>query len=206
MDKLVTPNTYSNYDALILDMDGTLIDSGQLHEKAWISALEHFSIPVDRALMRSLAGVPTEETVARLLLHFKINISATPKDVREYKETKVNQHVFDYIKPTALAQLVEQSYGRQAMAVGTGALTSSAIALLEACDLKKYIDYIVGADQVDAHKPEPDTFLRCAQLLNVKPENCVVFEYSPLGLEAAKRAGMNFVEVEKDLGIVNNYF
>ena len=199
-------SAFEEYEALILDMDGTLIDSGQLHEKAWLSALDHFNIPVDRNLMRSLAGVPTRETIKTLVQHFNISSPPQPEQVQTYKDQQVKLHLFDYIKATALEGLVKHFYGQKPMAVGTGANTQSAHALLQACDLLPYFDFVVGADQVEAYKPAPDTFLRCAALLGTEPESCVVFEDSALGLEAAKRAGMHAIDVEKQLGIVNDYF
>lgn len=199
-------DTYEQYDALILDMDGTLIDSGQLHEKAWISALEQHGIPVDRALMRSFAGVPTRKTIAKLIELFELDIDATPAEIHHFKDQQVKAHLFDYIKPTALADLVRHFHGKKPVAVGTGALTSSADLLLKACKLDGLVDHVVGADQVEAHKPAPDTFLRCAKLMGVAPNRCVVFEDAALGLEAADRAGMDKVDVDAELGIVNDYF
>lgn len=65
---------------------------------------------------------------------------------------------------------------------------------------------VVGADQVAAPKPAPDTFLHCAELMQVAPERCVVFEDSVLGLEAAERAGMIGIDVLQAYGIQNDYF
>ncbi|WP_155958181.1 HAD-IA family hydrolase, partial [Klebsiella aerogenes] len=53
----------------------------------------------------------------------------------------------------------------------------------------------VAADHVAQHKPAPDTFLLCAERMGVAPETCVVFEDADFGLEAAKRAGMDAVDV-----------
>jgi beta-phosphoglucomutase-like phosphatase (HAD superfamily) len=65
---------YDHYDALIFDMDGTLVDSGQLHEFAWSEMLSHYGIPLDRLFMRSLAGVPTKGTIEILLEKFNIHV------------------------------------------------------------------------------------------------------------------------------------
>lgn len=197
---------YEKYDAFVLDMDGTLIDSGPLHEKAWTLTAEHYGIPVEPKLMRSLAGVPIRETVAKLIAHFDLKIDASPAEVQQYKDQQVHKYLLEFIQPTALAELVKHFYGKKPMAVGTGAQTSSAHTLLKACGLDGYMDFVVGADQVRAFKPAPDTFLLCAELMKVEPKNCIVFEDAPLGLEAADRAGMAKVDVQTELGIVNQYF
>ena len=81
------------------------------------------------------------------------------------------------------------------MAVGTGASRRSTELQLETLQLKGYFDVIVTADDVDRHKPNPDTFLKCAQLMNVSPEDCVVFEDGELGMQAARKAGMSLIDV-----------
>jgi beta-phosphoglucomutase family hydrolase len=197
---------YEAFAALIFDMDGTLVDSGQLHERAWIETLNHYSIPVDRPLMRSLAGIPTLGTVEILLKHFAIQSSASAWDIHLFKENFAREHVLDYVKPTALLDVVRTYHGRKPMAVGTGAQTGDALEILTLCGLDAYISVVVGADQVANPKPAPDTFLRCAQLLNVEPAQCVVFEDAQLGLEAAARAGMAAVNVQTDLNLLNDYF
>ena len=77
---------YDQYAALIFDMDGTLVDSGQLHEFAWIEMLNKYGIPIDRALMRSLAGVPTKGTIEILLEKFNLKVNASLDEMNDFKE------------------------------------------------------------------------------------------------------------------------
>lgn len=197
---------YDDFAALIFDMDGTLVDSGQLHEVAWLETLARYAIPIDRPLMRSLAGVPTLGTVEILLDHFKIKATTPALEINRFKEEFVREHMHAYVKPTALLDIVRQYHGHKPMAVGTGAQTHEALRILELCGLDIYINTVVGADQVAHPKPAPDTFLRCAELLGVPPRQCVVFEDAQLGLEAATRAGMTVVDVKAELQIHNDYF
>ena len=201
----MNPEDFAQYDALIFDMDGTLIDSGQLHEVAWAKTLSAFDIPMDRKYMRSLAGVPTFETVALLIKKFDAAVSASVHAISEYKSQAIQDLMFDYVKPTTLAALVHHYHGRKPMAVGTGAQTSEAHDILSHCKLRTQMAAIVGADQAAKSKPAPDTFLLCAELLGVAPNRCVVFEDSPLGLQAATDAGMTAIDVA-DLNIYNDYF
>lgn len=197
---------YDKFDALIFDMDGTLVDSGKLHELAWNQSLAYFGIPIDRPLMRSLAGVPTKDTVAILIDTFGCTVNAALAEINEYKEKVVRENLHKYVKPTALQDLVQQYYGAKPMAVGTGAYTEEARQILEVCGLTNLIDFVVGADQVQNPKPAPDTFLKCAELMGVAPEKCVVFEDSKLGLEAAHKAGMTGVDVLDAFQIENDYY
>lgn len=197
---------YEQFAALIFDMDGTLVDSGQLHERAWIRTLEHYGIPVDRPLMRSLSGVSTKATIALLLEKFNLTPEASTAEILHFKERCVQETMQQWVKPTALLEIVKRYSGKKPMAVGTGANTEEAKAILALCGLADYFAVVVGTDQVQHPKPAPDVFLRCAELLKVAPENCVVFEDAALGLQAAASAGMVAVDVLQVHHIENDYF
>ncbi len=81
------------------------------------------------------------------------------------------------------------------MSVGTGSESAIAEALLKHLGLRHYFSAVVAADHVKHHKPAPDTFLRCAELMGVPPAKCVVFEDADFGIQAARDAGMAAVDV-----------
>ncbi len=81
------------------------------------------------------------------------------------------------------------------MAVGTGGKRTIASETLQILGLDKYIPILVSADDVENHKPEPETFLKCAELMGISPRNCQVFEDANLGFQAAKAAGMMLTDV-----------
>lgn len=197
---------YDHFDALIFDMDGTLVDSGQLHEQAWAAMFEKFAIPLDRPFMRSLAGVPTKGTIEILLEKFNIDAHANLHEMIAYKEKFVHENMHKFVKPTVLIEVAKKYHGGKPMAIGTGATTEEANIILKLCGLDIYMQAVVGADQVKNPKPAPDTFLRCAELLGVNANKCVVFEDSKMGLQAAKSAGMVAIDVLITHQIENDYF
>ncbi len=202
----MNPEALKDYDALIFDMDGTLVDSGQLHEVAWRETLTEYGLPIDHALMRSLAGVPTMETVRLIAEKTDTALTASLEEINDFKERVVKENIHRYVKATALERVARHYHGTKPMAVGTGAYTDEAREILSVCGLLDLLDAVVGADQVARPKPAPDTFLACAELIGVSPSRCIVFEDSPLGLRAAEDAGMKGIDVAAELDIHNHYF
>lgn len=196
----------SPFKGLIFDMDGTLVESGPLHERAWTETLNHFQLPVIPSLMRSLAGVPTKGTIEIIVKETGCSLPAELDDINEYKESLVKRLATDYVRPTPLGELAHAQAGKKAMAVGTGAYTEEARSILDHCGLLPILQAVVGADRVANPKPAPDTFLLCAELLGLAPEDCVVFEDADLGLNAARAAGMTAIDVRSEFAFVNVYF
>ena len=92
-------------------------------------------------------------------------------------------------------KIVKENHGKLPMALGTGEYREIALVNIRITGLDRYFDKIVTADDVTKSKPDPETFLKCAALINVPPEFCQVFEDGGAGLEAARRAGMIVTDV-----------
>lgn len=191
---------------LVFDMDGTLVESGSLHEIAWRETLTNFNLPIDAPLMNSLAGVPTRETLLRVSAHTRHPLIAPLEEINAFKEALVAKLAPHYVKATALADLARQHHGHLPMAVGTGADTAEARRILEHCGILPLFDIVIGSDQVANPKPAPDTFLACATHMRCEPGECVVFEDADLGLEAARAAGMTAIDVRTEFKFINDYF
>ncbi len=156
--------------------------------------------------MRSLAGVPIKATLEILLEKFQIRPRVHLDEMNAFKEDCTRENMPGFVKATGLIEVVKKYQGIKPMAIGTGAKTAEARMVLKLCGLDHRIRAVVGSDQVLSPKPAPDTFLRCAELLGVQPVHCVVFEDSPLGLQAAQRAGMAGIDVLLVHQIKNDYF
>ena len=178
---------------LIFDLDGTIADTMPLHYIAWKNAAARYGIDLSVELFLQLAGIPLYPTVERLNEIFSKQIDPEEMGDAKEKEFEDNIRLSKPIKP--VIDLIVKYHGKLPMAVGTGGSTRIARKTLDVAGVGKYIDILVSSEDVKNYKPHPETFLRCAGLMEIEPSYCQVFEDGALGIEAAKRAGMMVVNV-----------
>lgn len=175
-------------EALIFDLDGTIADTMPVHFMAYKNILRDYGIEFTPELFATLAGIPAVGTIQKLNELFGTKMD--PLEVGHYKESEYEK-IMHKMKPvTPVVELVAEYYGKLPMAVGTGGYKRLAWKSLEILGLKDYFEILVSGEDVEHPKPHPETFLKCAAIMGVKPEVCHVFEDGALGIEAATAAGM----------------
>src|SRR5438874_10116034 len=190
MEELELP---AGIEGVIFDCDGTLADTMPLHYRAWAETLALTGAEMSEALFYELGGVGTEEIVrilnARHGCHLPVAETAAAKE-RRYEELLPQAPA---IRP--VVALARSLHGRLPLAVASGGIRRLVDKTLAALDLTHCFRAIRTVDDVANGKPAPDLFLSAAAALGVPPERCLVYEDSDLGLEAARRAGMRWVDV-----------
>ncbi len=180
---------------LIFDLDGTLADTMPIHFVAWRNAAARYGIDFTPELFATLAGIPLYPTIQKLNEMFGTNID--PVEMGEIKEAEFEQNMHRTPEIKVVTDLVRKYHGKLPMAVGTGGCRDLASKTLDIIGMKEYFDILVASEDVSNFKPHPETFLKCAGLMGVKPEDCEVFEDGMLGIQAARSAGMMVVDVTK---------
>jgi beta-phosphoglucomutase family hydrolase len=179
--------------ALIFDLDGTLSDSLPVHIVAWHAVCKKLNCTFDERIMVEMTGSPTINFAERVIR--EQNLSIEPKELVALKQKEFWSNI-NQIKPhDAVIELMKEAHGKLPMSIGTGASRRSAILQLKELEIDELFDFIVTADDVENHKPNPETFLRCAELMKTEPQYCQVFEDGELGMQAAKTAGMLLTDV-----------
>ena len=178
---------------LIFDMDGTLADSMPVHFLAWkLTALEHGFVYTEE-LFYGLAGMPTHKIVP--VVNERLGLSLDPVIFSRRKEELFLENLKDVKAIEPVADIVRKYHGKLPMSIGTGGKKHIAELTLQMIGFDGWFDAIVSADDVANHKPFPDTFLKCAELMEVEPHYCQVFEDGEMGLLAAEKAGMIATDV-----------
>ncbi|KQV37953.1 HAD family phosphatase [Massilia sp. Root335] len=186
--------------AFIFDMDGTIVDNMAFHTESWLAFFARRGKTYDPdAFFRETAGAQGREILRERLgpdiPDDEIAVLAQEKDVlyREiYGPHRGAIQGFEAFVASARAQGVR-------LAVATSAPPANIVFTLDELDLRRHFDAVVGAADVARGKPHPDVFLKAAEKLGVPPADCIVFEDAPMGVEAARRAGMRAVVITTTL-------
>ena len=189
------------YDGFIFDCDGTLADSMPIHYRAWTESLTDKlgrpSTEFTEELFYHFGGMPARAIVARMNQDFGWNLDPD-KTAHEKEEHFVT--MLDQIGPVPEVIEALHSLGREAnVAVASGGLTFIVRDTLRFIGLEvgpgHYVKHLIGSDQVQHGKPDPELFLKAAEMLGVAPARCLVFEDAEPGFLAAKAAGMDYIDV-----------
>ena len=181
--------------AFLFDLNGTVIDDMQFHIQSWYEILNSLGATISYEETKLQCYGKNEELLERVFpgRFTAEEISAMIID----KETRYQENFRPFLKLIdGLDEFLEQAYqSKIKMAIGSAAIPFNIDYILNGLQLHKYFPAVVSAYDVVESKPHPETFLQCAEKLNVAPEDCIVFEDSPKGVEAAARAGMKAVVI-----------
>jgi beta-phosphoglucomutase len=177
----------------LFDLDGVLVDTAVYHYKAWKRLADKLGFDFTEEQNERLKGVSRMDSLNILL---EIGNLTLDDNQKLENATLKNQWYVEYISKMGpeeilpgvenfLASLKEKNY-----LISLGSASKNAPLILERTGLKKYFDATVDGSDVTNAKPDPEIFLTGAQRLGLKPDECVVFEDSVAGIEAANRGGM----------------
>ncbi|WP_022704628.1 HAD family hydrolase [Pseudorhodobacter ferrugineus] len=179
------------FDAVIFDLDGTLLDTESLTQAAGILAFAECGVTVDPAFLHGLIG-RDDVTGAGL-----IRAQFPDLDFATFTAVWTRQVAAHYAKGIPLKPGTHDLLGAidLPIAIATSSTRAQLDYKLGVSDISRYFKHFVTFNDVKHAKPAPDPFLLAAHLLGVDPARCVAFEDSEAGAESAHSAGMTVVQV-----------
>jgi HAD superfamily hydrolase (TIGR01509 family) len=182
-----------SFEAYLFDCDGTIADSMPLHYVAWSKALSEWSCEFSEDLFYAWGGMPVAAIIATL--NDKHQLKMPVEDVSRRKEEFYLEMLPQLKAVPEVLEHIESSHGRIPFAVVSGSTRDSVIASLETLKILDKFDALICAGDYQRSKPDPEPFLMAAERLRIAPGNCLVFEDTEMGIQAATAAGMASVKV-----------
>jgi HAD superfamily hydrolase (TIGR01509 family) len=180
---------------IIFDLDGTMVDNMMVHHRAWQSKLKTLGLDLHLdEVMEKVHGV-NEEILERL---FGDRYTVEERKQHSFEKEEEYRRIFkSELKlieglPQFLITLKERGVP---LAIGSAAPPENVDFVLDNLNIRHFFKVILHARSVTRGKPDPEIYQKAAAGLTLSPEECLIFEDSPVGAEAARRAGSKVVIV-----------
>lgn len=185
--------------AVIFDLDGVIVSTDDCHYRAWKKMADEEGIYFDREINNRLRGVSRMASLEIVLE--KANREYSEKEKQEMAERKNNYYkelicelTPNDILPGAIETLEQLKENGIKIAIGSSSKNTPII--LKQIGLDSYFDAVSDGNNITHSKPDPEVFLKAAEMLGIAPENCMIVEDADAGIEAGKRAGMKTLAVQ----------
>jgi beta-phosphoglucomutase family hydrolase len=184
------------YKAFLFDLNGTMIDDMHYHLKVWHRIVTELGATLTEAEVKKEMYGKNQDLLIRVFGEGKF----TEEEMEEIsiRKEKLYQEIYkpDLSLIPGLFEFLGKARKKDIlMAIGSAAIPFNINFVLDNLNLHNYFKAIVSATDVSKSKPHPETYLKAAKLIGVDPEECVVFEDAPKGVEAALNAGMKCITI-----------
>lgn len=185
-----------NTFAVLFDMDGVITDSNPYHKDAWFLFCEKYNVPLtEEDVPKYIYGKTNKQALKDLFKkEFSPEESFALSEEKEAIYRQLHQATIEPVK--GIPKFLQTLQQNQILtAVATNAPVANLNFTLDTLQLRQYFNVLIDASQVTKGKPDPEIYLKAAELLNMPPEHCIVMEDSTTGVEAGLRAGMKVVSI-----------
>ena len=180
--------------AVVFDCDGTLADTEPLADQAWRDALAEFGYEATDDDFRAVIGHPYPATFAYFAARAPLG---DPQEFRPRVRDRFQRLLDEHLRlhPDAEAAVRELAGHGVPLAVASSSSHEHVVRILEHGGIAHLVAAVVGADDVERHKPDPQPYLVAASALGQHPEDCTAVEDTPVGIASARAAGLFTVGV-----------
>jgi HAD superfamily hydrolase (TIGR01509 family) len=184
------------FKAYLYDCDGTLADNMGAHKETYIRVAADNGHTINGDIIDELAGWPVLNVIEEINKRYH-----TDFDPHEFKTEKYRLFMEQYIEQTLPMEHVVAHLRRHAGMARIGVVSGSGREAVEktlrVLGIDQLVEVAVCAGETEHGKPDPDPFLKAAELLGIKPADCLVFEDGEAGVAAARAAGMSWVRIDR---------
>ncbi len=185
--------------AVIFDLDGVIVSTDDCHFRAWKRMADEEGIYFDREINNRLRGVSRMASLDIVLERAKREYSEREKQElaerkNEYYKELICELMPDDILPGVMDKL--ENLKENGIKIAIGSSSKNTPIILKQIGLDGYFDAVSDGNNITHSKPDPEVFLKAAEMLNIPPEDCMIVEDADAGIEAGKRAGMKTLAVQ----------
>lgn len=178
------------FAAIIFDLDGVLVDSEPLHNKAWDTLFDELGLK-DHLKINPADYIGFSDQYFLTEVFKKHNVPFTPEDLGQRKLNYLLRYLREHRPIFAeLHSLVPDLAARYALGVASSSSHRVIDVVMDISGLGPHFQAIVGGDDIRRLKPDPEIYFTAARKLALRPSQCCAIEDSPVGIQAAKMAGM----------------
>lgn len=181
------------YENIIFDLDGVLVSTDEYHYQAWKKIADEEGIYFDRAINNRLRGVSRMASLEIILERAEKNYTQDEKEELAQRKNQYYQELLGNLTTEDTLKGVRETLvdlRKNSVHIAVGSSSKNTMRILKQVGLENAFDAIADGTEITHSKPDPEVFLLAAQKLGAKPENCLVVEDAPAGVQAGVNAGM----------------
>lgn len=179
--------------AIIFDLDGVIVDTAKYHYLAWKELANNLGFDISLNQNEQLKGISRVKSLDIILEWGNVQLTQDQKDTLLIQKNKAYLKYIETLDKSDILSGIEavlEYLNKKNTAVALGSASKNAVLILEKLKIKQMFDAIVDGNNVKQAKPNPEVFLKAAEILQINPKHCVVIEDAKAGVEAANNAGM----------------
>ena len=192
---------------LIFDLDGVIANTADLHYKAWCKIGDQWGFNLSKAQNEELKGISRKDSILKIANWAGKSFTNEELDAFAFEK---NKNYLSYCQTLGTKDILPGVYDfinasmNKGLKLAVGSASKNAKIILQKLGILDLFSIIVDGNMVQNSKPDPEVFIKCAEILELEPKSCVVFEDSQAGIQAAINAGMFSVGVgQEDLESCN---
>ncbi len=182
------------YRGIIFDLDGVICSTDEYHYQAWKKLAEDLGVAFDREKNNRLRGVSRMASLEIVLEDYPEPLAEAEKLALAEQKNESYKALLTKMSPADLSQEVKNTLltlRKQGLKLAIGSSSRNTPTILRQIGLDGFFDAVSDGNNITKSKPDPEVFLKAAQMLNLPPEDCLVVEDAAAGAEAGHRGGMD---------------